>query len=246
MKILSMFVIMKIQPLFRALTSILFLMSSLHLMAQPIKKLTKENSYKWMFGIGWNAMDDDGNAGAFYSPENWHYNAYPSRIFADRYIYNGWSCELSTAFNQYNPNKLVNGQLGKTGIFLATDANLKYSFYKLLKSGTIDPYVSAGFGLSMRTKDDSLVKPTTPTLNVLVGCNFWFSKTFGLQIQSGGKLGLTTPFMGKSNYMQHSIGLVVRFETLASQRSDFSKKHHHINKGRTKIKIPKEKKEKEG
>ena len=214
--------------------------------AQPVKKVTEGNTYKWMFGLGWNALDDDGNAGAFYSPENWHYNAYPSRFFVDRYLYNGWSCELSTAFNQYNANKLLNGQLGKTGIFFATDVNLKYSFYKLLKSGTIDPFVSAGLGLSIRNRDDALVAPTTPTLNVMLGCNFWFSKVIGLQLQSGGKFGLTSPFMGKSNYMQHSAGLVFRFETLASQKSEFSKKRYSIDKGRTKLKVKKPKKEKEG
>ena len=224
----------------------LLLVSATQLFAQPIKKATEGNTYKWMFGIGWNAMDDDGDAGAFYSPKNWQYNVYPSRIFADRYLYNGWSCELATAFNQYNADRLVNGQLGMTGLFLATDANLKYSFYKLLKSGTIDPYVSAGLGLSFRAKNDTLVPPTTPTLNIAAGCNFWFTNTIGLQIQTGAKLGLTTPFMGKSNYLQHSAGLVFRFESLASNKDDFAKKHHHIKKSRTKIKVKREKKEKEG
>ena len=230
----------------KGLFVILFLTMSLQFMAQPIKKLTEDNSYKWMVGFGWNALDDDGNAGAFYSPENWHYNLYPSRIFVDRYIYNGWSCELAMAFNQYNANKLLNLQLGKTGIFLATDASIKYSFYKMLKSGTIDPYVSAGLGLSIRNRDDSLVGPITPTLNVMLGCNFWFSKSVGLQLQTGGKFGLTSPFMGKSNYMQHSAGLVFRFETIGSKKSEFSKKRYSINKGRTKIKMKKPKKNKEG
>lgn len=225
---------------------LVFALTSTALFAQPIKKLTEENSYKWMFGIGWNALDDDGNAAAFYSPADWHYNFYPTRVFVDRYIYNGWSCELAMAFNQYNANKLLNKQLGKTGVFLASDVNLKYSFYKMLKSGTIDPYVSTGLGLSIRNRDDSLVAPITPTLNVMLGCNFWFSKSVGLQIQTGGKFGLTSPFMGYSNYMQHSAGLVFRFESLASQQSDFSKKKYNIHKGRTKIKVKKPKKEKEG
>ena len=80
----------------------------------------------------------------------------------------------------------------------------------------------------------------------MLGCNFWFSKVIGLQLQSGGKFGLTSPFMGKSNYMQHSVGLVFRFETLASQKSEFSKKRYSIDKGRTKLKVKKPKKEKEG
>ena len=223
-----------------------FMLASFQFFGQPVKKVTEVNTYKWMFGVGWNALDDDGNAGAFYSPENWHYNAYPSRFFVDRYLYNGWSCELSTAFNQYNANKLLNEQLGKTGIFFATDVNLKYSFYKLLKSGIVDPFVSTGLGLSIRNRDDSLVANTTPTLNVNLGCNFWFSKSVGLQLQTGGKFGLTSPFMGKSNYMQHSAGLVFRFETLASQKSAFSRKRYSIDKGRTKIKVTKPKKEKEG
>jgi hypothetical protein len=27
--------------------------------AQPVKKVTEVNTYKWMFGLGWNALDDD-------------------------------------------------------------------------------------------------------------------------------------------------------------------------------------------
>jgi hypothetical protein len=215
------------------------------LIAQPIKTLTNANTYAWMFGISYTALDDDGNSAAFYDPSNWHTNVFPSRIFADKYIYKGWSTELAMSFNQYNPKKLVNLQMGKTGFFLATDANLKYSFNKLLGEGAIDPYVSTGLGMSIRNCDDSLVGNVTPTLNLGVGVNFWLSNSIGIQLQSSGKIGLTSDLFGYADYMQHSIGVVVRIEEAGPPTTEFGKKRYHFNKGRTKLKVKKPKKEKE-
>jgi hypothetical protein len=213
--------------------------------AQPIKKLTNANSYGWMFGLSYTALDDDGNTAAFYDPSNWHTNVFPSRIFADKYIYKGWSTELAMSFNQYNPNKEVNLQLGKTGFFLATDANLKYSLNKLLGEGAIDPYVSTGLGLSIRNCDDSLVGNVTPTLNLGLGLNVWLSNSVGIQLQSSGKIGLSSDLFGKSDYMQHSIGLVVKIDEGGSPSNTFGKKRYHFKKGKTKLKVKKSKKTKE-
>lgn len=215
------------------------------LKAQPIKTLTNANTYAWMFGISYTALDDDGNSAAFYDPSNWHTNVFPSRIFADKYIYKGWSTELALSFNQYNPKKAVNLQMGKTGFFLATDANIKYSLNKLLGEGAIDPYVTTGLGLSIRNCDDSLVANVTPTLNLGVGVNFWLSNSVGIQLQSSGKIGLTSDLFGYADYMQHSIGVVVRIEEAGPPTTEFGKKRYHFNKGRTKLKVKKPKKEKE-
>ncbi len=215
------------------------------LSAQPIKSLTNANSYGWMFGLSYTALDDDGNTAAFYDPTNWHTNVFPSRIFADKYIYKGWSTELAMSFNQYNPKKLVNLQMGKTGFFLATDANLKYSLNKLLGEGAVDPYVSTGLGLSIRNCDDSLVGNVTPTLNLGLGLNVWLSNSVGIQLQSSGKIGLTADLFGKSDYMQHSIGLVFKIDEAGPPTTEFGKKRYHFKKGKTKLKVKKSKKSKE-
>ena len=215
------------------------------LVAQPIKKLTNANSYGWMFGLSYSVLDDDGNSAAFYDPSNWHTNVFPSRIFADKYIYKGWSTELAMSFNQYNPKKLVNLQMGKTGFFLATDANLKYSFNKLLGEGAVDPYVSSGLGLSIRNCDDSLVGNVTPTLNLGLGLNFWLSNSVGIQLQTSGKIGLTSDLFGYSDYMQHSIGLVVKIDEGGAPSNSFGKKRYHFKKGKTKLRVKKTKKTKE-
>ena len=239
------FVIMKLLSHFKIGLVLALLILCQTLVAQPIKKLTNANTYGWMFGLSYTALDDDGNSAAFYDPSNWHTNVFPSRIFADKYIYKGWSTELALSFNKYNPKKIVNLQLGKTGFFLATDVNLKYSLNKLLGEGSIDPYLSAGLGLSIRNCDDSLVGNTTPTLNLGGGLNIWLSNSIGIQLQTSGKIGLTSDLFGYSDYMQHSIGLVVRIEEPGPPSTEFGKKRYHFKKGKTKLKVKKPVKEKE-
>ena len=135
--------------------------------------------------------------------------------------------------------------MGKTGFFLATDANLKYSLNKLLGEGAVDPYVSTGLGLSIRNCDDSLVGNVTPTLNLGLGLNVWLSNSVGIQLQSSGKIGLTADLFGKSDYMQHSIGLVFKIDEAGPPTTEFGKKRYHFKKGKTKLKVKKSKKSKE-
>jgi hypothetical protein len=209
---------------------------------QPAKMANNANTYKCMFGLGWSAIDDDGDPKALFNVKDWQYELFPTRLMFDYYFYKGWSGEASVGFTRYKSDRLVNGQLGMKGFFLSTDVNLKYSFYRMLNEGVIDPYVIMGAGVSMRNCDDTLVGKVTPTINVGAGVNFWINNAIGIQVQSCGKIGLTSDLFGNADYFQHSIGLVVRLESMGGDsEGTFQKKNLHLDMKKKKIKTPKNK-----
>lgn len=226
---------------------IVFSLFATSIWAQPIKVINNSNTYKYMFGLGWNVLDDDGIAGNPFEFNNMHGEFFPSRLMFDYYFYNGWSAEAAVGFTRYNANGMVNGQRNLSGFFLSSDVNLKYSFYKMLGSGVIDPYLISGLGGSLRNCDDSLVDDFTPTLNLGVGFNLWLGKSVGLQFQTTGKIGLVSDFFGKADYLQHSIGLVLRTDALGrGQEQAFQKKKFNISTKQKKIRVPRGKRQKKG
>ena len=214
----------------------LSLILSTVVIGQPAKAIDNKDSYSWMFGTSWILTDDDGESFNPFLIENMHSHLFPSRFFVDKFIYNGWSAEAVLTYSVYNPNKLTNGQENISGSLFSMDLHSKYSFYKLLNSGAIDPFAFAGLGISVRDNQDTLARALSPTLNVGVGVNFWLSKHIGLQISSTAKVGVIDLFKS-SNYMQHSLGLVVRFESLKRTDNSFNKSKYKIDKRRKKIKI---------
>jgi hypothetical protein len=203
--------------------ALLFMLSNV--IAQPTSINTRKNPYKWMFGVSWNVVDDDGNAFTklLDYQGSWNYLYYPSRISIDKYLRKGWSLEGMIAYNSYTKSKLINDTTGVSGIFLSGDFHVKYSFYRFFAPMKwFDPYVSAGLGFTYRQVRDV---PVTPTCNIALGANFWFSRSWGIQIQTMGKLGIVSDiYRSDSDYIQHSIGIMYRKQP--------SKKPNHFNKRR--------------
>lgn len=213
----------------------LFLMLSSLAIGQPEKSITNKDTYSWMFGASWVLTDDDGTSTNPFLFENLHTHAYPSQFFADKYIYNGWSAALLMGYSKYNPEKTTNGNTGISGSLFYMDFHAKYSLYKLLNSNTIDPYIFSGLGLSVRNNNDDMAKGFSPTFNFGLGLNLWISKQIGIQLNSTAKFGLTD-FLKSSDYMQHSAGIVIRFEDLNRPDNSFNKSRYKIKKKRKKIK----------
>ena len=65
--------------------------------------------------------------------------------------------------------------------------------------------------------------------------NFWVTKQIGLQLRSTAKIGLTD-FLKSSDYMQHSVGLVLRLEQFEKADNSFNKSKYKVSKKRKKIK----------
>jgi hypothetical protein len=218
------------------LFKIIFFLAPFISFSQGYKMQDNANTYKMMFGLGWSAWDNDGNPGGIFDVDQIQAEVFPSRLLVDYYFYKGWSAEASVAFIRYKGTKLVNDQLNVKGLGLSADANLKYSFYNLMGKGLLDPYVIMGLGATIHPSSDTLSKPFYPTLNVGAGVNLWFNNAIGLQLQSAGKIGLTSDFFGKSDYLQHSIGIVMRLESMGGgSEGEFKKEKLHLDTKKKRI-----------
>lgn len=187
-----------------------------------------------MLGISWSAVEDDGRGVCqlFDVKQSWNATSFPSRIFIDRYFKYGLSAEFAGAYTEYTAGKLINDSTDYEGLFLSFDGNCKYSFYNLLGIPWLDPYTSLGIGLTQRNAFD---KPYTFTANVSLGANFWVYKGLGIQLQTSGKIGITSPFFKDGDYFQHSIGLVYKFQP-AKGNSGFNHKQYKWTHKKTKFK----------
>ena len=218
--------------------TLMFLIIYAALIAQPNKMITNKDNYNWMFGASWMMLDDDGTETNPFNFSQYHTAPYPSRIFVDKYLYNGWSIEGSLSFQKYDDSKLVNDSIGIKGSLFGLDVHSKYSFYKFLGSSWIDPYVIAGGGITSRITDErNTAKAMSINANIGGGINFWVSNNIGIQLQSIAKFSVND-FMGPSNYMVHTAGVVVRLEKSNGANNDFAKSKYKIRKSR-KIKLPK-------
>ena len=188
-----------------------------------------------MFGASWILTDDDGESFNPFLVENLHGHLFPTQLIIDKYIYNGWSAECALTYSKYNPEKITNGSTDISGSMFSMDFNGKYSLYKLLNSGVIDPYMISGLGISLRNNNDTIARALSPTFNFGLGLNFWFTKQIGLQLRSTAKIGLTD-FLKSSDYMQHSVGLVLRVEQFEKADNSFNKSKYKVSKKRKKIK----------
>lgn len=206
--------------------SFVLLMAS-NVFAQPTSIGHNKNPYKWMFGLSWSVVDDNGKpyTRLLDVVGSYNFEYYPSRITVDRYLKKGWSLELAFAYNMYKGSKLINGVVGVSGIFLSTDIHAKYSFYKFMSGRKrLEPYLSIGLGGTYRTTQNPTI---TPTVNLALGANYWFNQNWGAQIQTNGKVGVLPAFYtSSSNYIQHTIGVVYRMDERKKNRSDFDKRRY--------------------
>ena len=204
------------------LFSIIFVFTKLS--AQPYKTIKPYAPYKWMIGVSWTAIDDDGRKidGLFDYATSLNYLPYPTRVSLDRYFRYGWSAEASATYMTYLPGKLVQDTIGLAGLLFSFDVNGKYSFYTKYapRARWIEPYLTFGVGYTYRS--NALVAQHVPTLNLGLGLNFWFTKNIGIQLNSSGKFGIYPGFWDShTSYFQHSAGIVFRFKSKSNNNNDF-------------------------
>lgn len=196
--------------------------------AQPAAMTTKKNPYKWMFGLSWSAIDDNGEAFTklFDISGSFNFEYFPTRLMVDRYFKKGWSLEGLLTYNRLYSTKQINDTTGVSGMLVSGDLHLKYSFNRYFRRAKwFDPYLSMGLGVTYRDLRD---QPVTPTFNTTFGANFWFSRKWGAQLQTTGKLALSADiYTGNGDYLQHSLGVVYRFTPKRRSTNNFSSKRQH-------------------
>jgi len=197
--------------------------------SQPYHWYGQPKPYKWMFGLGWNFVEDDGRemCQPFDVAQSWNGLSYPTRLTVDRYLKYGLSVEFAGAYTNYTSGKLINDSTGYSGMFLSFDLNCKYSFYNLIPPRWLDPYASLGVGMTQRSAFEN---PYAATGNIALGVNLFVWKGLGINLQTSGKVALTGEFFGSGNYLQHSIGLVYKINPEGRNNSFNKRQYKWINK----------------
>ena len=185
-------------------------------LAQPYKTIKKYTPYKWMIGVSWVAIDDNGHKfeRMFDVGSSWNILPYPNKLSVDRYFKKGWSAEISGTYAILKSNRYVNDTMGISSDLINIDLTGKYSFYTWYapRHRWIEPYFTFGIGYTYRTNANT--DQHAPTVNAGFGLNFWVVKNIGVQLHSTGKLAVYPAFWDThGNYFQHSAGIVYRFKT---------------------------------
>ncbi len=180
-------------------------------LAQEELQITSKDSIvesSWIFGIGFNAVDDSGNVfdGLFNVGQEWNFVPYPSRINIGRYFKSGLGVEAIGTYSVYKEGNIVDGEINPSDIdYFGLDARLTYDLNKIVgETGWFDPYVGIGLGY---TDANNLGRGT---YNAIVGFRTWFSDRWGLDFNSSGKWAMSQSD-GASNHIQHAVGVVYQF-----------------------------------
>ncbi len=190
---------------------LLFVSTANITLAQEDLEITAKDSIvqsSWIFGVGFNAVDDSGNVfdGLFNVGDEWNMVPFPSRVSIGRYFKNGLGIEAIGSYNKYQEGNLIDGNVNPSDIdYFGLDARITYDLNKIIgQTGWFDPYVGIGAGY---TDANNLGRGT---YNAVVGFRTWFSDRWGLDFNSSGKWAMSQSD-GASNHIQHAAGVVYQF-----------------------------------
>ena len=197
----------------------------------------------WIVGGGWNIVDDDGQPfkKLFDVNKTWNLPPYPTRLFVQKVLdkEKGWAVELGLTYNRYaSGNRINNDEITPSGqMFFGADVAAIYDFNKLYDLNALmfgeqeifQPYAHMGLGYTYRAIGPYV---HAPSVNLGLGFNVWVYEGWGVQIQSVSKIGLAGPIIKtKANYMQHSIGVVYKWQPKPmSLGKRYKFKKHEIKK----------------
>jgi outer membrane protein OmpA-like peptidoglycan-associated protein len=190
----------------KKITLLCFFLLSIVLTAQE-EELTYN---KWLFKVGANIVDNSGDINPL---DGFQLSKMGfSQNFAGGIEYRfhrHWSVGVFVSNNKFKANKAV---LDKTVIsedenYFATDLNLKYYLwgaeYENRTSNKFNMYLSAGVG-------SFKISENTTSLNFGGGLVYWFSNSFGVNLESVAKWDTNGKAQFDTNHFQHFIGITYR------------------------------------
>ncbi|WP_252729831.1 OmpA family protein [Zobellia uliginosa] len=190
---------------------VLLLCTSFNLLqAQEELQLSEKDSIvksSWMFGVGYNIVDDSGDVfdELFSFGKQWNALSYPSRVSIGRYFKSGIGIEAIASYNKYKVGKFIDGvtNLEETQYY-GLDARLTYDLNKLIgETAWFDPYLGVGAGYTDANNQ------SRATYNAVVGFRTWFSDRIGMDFSSSGKWAANND--DATNHLQHAAGIVYQF-----------------------------------
>lgn len=175
----------------------------------------QDEENKWALGFGVNIVDinKDGLSDVLSTlkdglgTKDW--NAIPaiSTVTVSRYMNYGLSVGVSASFNKIDTGLAADDSDGLS--FYAVNVAAKYDLNSIDFIGDtswFDPYVELGLGETWIDNDAAF------TIKAGLGFNTWFNEHVGMNFDASFNSG-TQSFasVNTSNYFQHSIGLIIRF-----------------------------------
>ncbi|WP_411032166.1 OmpA family protein [Spongiimicrobium sp. 3-5] len=180
------------------------------LSSQDLQLTAKDSIIKrsWIVGLGFNAVDDSGDAFNDFTTikDQWNAVPFPSRLSIGRYFKSGIGLEAIATYNRYKEGNIVDNAINmEDKDYFGLDARLSYDLNKIIgETGWFDPYIGAGLGY---TDANDIGRGT---YNAVVGFRTWFSDRWGLDFNSSGKWAFGNDV---TNHIQHAAGVVYQFET---------------------------------
>ncbi len=180
----------------------------------------------WIAGISGTVIDDDAMAfkDLFKVRDSWNFLYYPSKINFEGYVINSLSLEGALTYSQLQKGKLASRTPRPQDVTLiAFDLDLKFHPRELVTNErSMSPYVITGLGYTYRAFKE---RKSAITYNLGFGMDVWFSKGWGLNVQTLAKFGLNKPT--SRNYLQHSLGVVYRFNLLTGNKTSIQRGYRH-------------------
>lgn len=179
---------------------------------------------EWQFGLGVNVLSDGGSG--LNDSDRVVLFSNPIIVNVDYSFTNQFTLGGSLSFNKINEGKKLNGwaivQKGSSASYTAIDMFLKFNFRELLNYYIVEPYVFVGFGYSdfgsfeIQTGSVPSVKNFTGDFGF--GANYWFSQSWGVNLNIVGKYGIKTGRNKEyiTNQRQYSLGV---FYALGQKRN---------------------------
>ena len=130
-----------------------FTFGSLFAQEEALQLTSKDSVVEssWIFGLGYNIVDDSGDVfdDLFSVNSQWNTLPYPSRLSIGKYFKNGIGIEAIGSFNKYKVGKLIDGVVNTVEKdYLGVDARLSYDLNKLIgETAWFDPYLGCWCGL---------------------------------------------------------------------------------------------------
>ena len=175
----------------------------------------------WIIGLGINAVYDSGSGAGdiFNVSDNWNFGI-PFYLTVENHINNKFSIGAALTLNKIKEGKIIDGETilegGNEAGYAAFDMALKYSFRELLDLKSLEPYAFGGLGVTYigdyQTEENPEIRKgnSRMTLNTGLGCNYWLSKDWGINLNLTGKFGIGSDV---TNQIQTNIGLLYRIKS---------------------------------
>ncbi len=182
----------------------------------------------WVFGLGWNVIDDNGKPGMSDFDLHHSMNAlpYPTALRIEKFLGYGMSFVVAASYNKYEGRKDINSDPfkgdsavihnstvtafdvgGKFGLMTIYDMNERVFNFS---HQVFDPYIHIGAGYTTR---DTRQVQNTPTANFGFGMNVVIWKGWGMNVDATGKLGISDFWTTPANYVQYTFSVIYRLQS---------------------------------